>query len=39
MKKQEFKKMEETYEPLGQPEKFQYPNYRGARRKRTTARN
>ena len=26
------KKWRETYEPLGQPEKFQYPNYRGARR-------
>ena len=26
-------------EPLGQPETFQYPNYKGARRRRTTARN
>ena len=31
-------KSEESYEPLGQPETFQYPNYRGARRERT-ARN
>ena len=32
-------KSEETYKPLGQPEMFQYPNYRGARRRRTAARN
>ena len=30
---------EESYKPLEQPEKFQYPNYKGARRRRTTARN
>ena len=33
------KKSEESYKPLGQPETFQYLNYRGARRRRTTARN
>ena len=33
------KKWRESYEYLGQPETFQYPNYRGARRRRTTARN
>ena len=33
------KKRRESYKPLGQPEMFQYPNYRGARRRRTTARN
>ena len=33
------KKSEESYKPLGQPETFQYPNHRGARRKRITARN
>ena len=39
MKKQEFEKVKrDSYKPLGQPETFQYPNYRGARR-RTTARN
>ena len=27
-------KSEESYKPLGQPEMFQYPNYRGARRRR-----
>ena len=32
-------KSEESYKPLGQPKTFQYPNYRGARRRRTTARN
>ena len=32
-------KCEETYEPLGQPETFQYSNYRGVRRRRTTARS
>ena len=32
-------KSEETYKPLGQPETFQYLNYRGARRRRTIARN
>ena len=31
-------KNEEAEESLGQPEMFQYPNYRGTRR-RTTARN
>ena len=30
---------ETSYKPLGQPETFQYPNYRGARRRKTTARN
>ena len=29
-------KSEETYKPLGQPEMFQYPNYRGARRRGRT---
>ena len=29
----------ETYKPLGQPETFQYPNHRGARRRRTAVRN
>ena len=38
MKKQEFKKSEESYKPLGQPETFQYLNYRGARRRRTIAK-
>ena len=33
------KKGREAEESLGQPETFQYPNYRCARRKRTTARN
>ena len=33
------KKWREAEESLGQPETFQYPNYRGARRRRTTARN
>ena len=33
------KSEKETYKPLGQPETFRYPNYRGARRRRTTARN
>ena len=33
------KKSEDSYKPLGQPETFQYLNYRGARRRRTTARN
>ena len=32
------KKWRQSYKPLGQPEMFQYPNYRGARR-RTAARN
>ena len=32
-------KNEEAEDSLGQPEMFQYPNYRGARRRRTTARN
>ena len=32
-------KSEETHKPRGQPEMLQYPNYRGARRWRTTARN
>ena len=32
-------KSAESYKPLGQTEMFQYPNYRGARRRRTTARN
>ena len=32
-------KSEETYKPLGQPETFQYLNYRGARRRRGTPRN
>ena len=32
-------KSEESYKPLGQPETFQYSNYRGATRRRTTARN
>ena len=32
-------KNEEAEESLGQPEMFQYPNYRGARRRKTTARN
>ena len=32
------KEWRESYKPLGQPEMFQYPNYRGTRR-RTTARN
>ena len=29
----------ESYKPLEQPEMFHYPNYRGARRRTTTARN
>ena len=29
---------ERLNKPLGQPETFQYPNYKGARRKRTIAR-
>ena len=33
------KKKKEFYKPLGQPEMLQYSNYRGARRRRTTARN
>ena len=33
------KKSEESYKPLGHPEMFRYPNYRGARRRRTRARN
>ena len=32
-------KSEESYKPLGQPKTFQYPNYRGARRRRITTRN
>ena len=32
-------KSEESYKPQGQPETFQYPNYRGARRRTTTVRN
>ena len=32
-------KNEEAVDSLGQPETFQYPNYRGTRRRRTTARN
>ena len=36
---QRIQKSEETYKPLGQPETFQHSNYRGARRRRTTARN
>ena len=36
---QRIQKSEETYKPLGQPETFQYPNYKGTRRRRTTARN
>ena len=38
MKKQEFKKIREAKESLGQPETLKYPNYRGARKRRTTAR-
>ena len=35
-----FQKSEESLnKPLGQPEAFQHPNYRGAKRRRTTARN
>ena len=30
---------EESYKPLEQPEKFQYPNYKGARRRRERPRN
>ena len=30
---------ERLNKPLGQPEMFQYPNYGGARRRRTKARN
>ena len=33
------KSEERLNKPLGQPEMFQYLNYRGARRRRTTARN
>ena len=33
------KSEKDSYKPLGQPEMFQYPNDRGARRRRTTARN
>ena len=33
------KKWKESYKPLGQPEMLQHPNHRGARRRRTTARN
>ena len=32
-------KSKEIYKFLGQPEMFQYPNDRGVRRRRTTARN
>ena len=32
-------KSEESYKSLGQPETLQYPNHRGARRRRTTASN
>ena len=32
-------KNKETFEPLWQLETFQYLNYRGARKRRTTARN
>ena len=32
-------KWRESHKPLWQPEMFQYPNYRGARRRRTTTRN
>ena len=32
-------KNEETFEPLGQLETFQYLNYRGARRRTTAVRN
>ena len=32
-------KSAESYKPQGQPETFQYPNYGGVRRRRTTARN
>ena len=33
------KSEERLNKPLGQPEMFQYLNYRGARRRRTIARN
>ena len=33
------KSEESLNKPLGQPEAFQHPNYRGAKRRRTTARN
>ena len=32
-------KSAESYKPQGQPEKFQYSNYKSARRRRTIARN
>ena len=32
-------KSEETYEPLRQPETFQYLNFRGARRRRVRIKN
>ena len=35
---EEFEKVKRVLQTLGQPETFQYPNYRSARR-RTTARN
>ena len=34
MKKQEFKKRGEAWEPPGHLETFQHPNYKGARRRR-----
>ena len=39
MKKEEFRKVKRDFKHLGQLETFQYPNYRGARRRRTTATN
>ena len=39
MKKQEFKKVKRLLQTSGQPETFRYPNYRGAKRRRTRARN
>ena len=38
-KKQDSKKWGEAEKPLGQLSTFQHPNHRGARRRRTTARN
>ena len=39
MKKEEFKKMKGGLGTFGTTRMFQYPNYRGARRRRATARN
>ena len=38
-RKKNSEKWRESYKPLGQLETFQYLNYRGTRRRRTTARN